>query len=133
MVREYGRKDSFTDAEVYNTEYSGEDINLADYVVRLNGEDGHMEFTEDEVIKTINKTQDAMTDDELKRFERIEYEALDTETLRDASTAVDMVAEFNLDYRIKPKEEGLIKQELGLQNVRQDKGLVIKDKKSENK
>ena len=105
--REYGRKDSFTDAEVYNTEYSGEDINLADYVVRLNGEDGHMEFTEDEVIKTINKTQDAMTDDELKRFERIEYEALDTETLRDASTVVDMVAEFNLDYRIKPKEEGL--------------------------
>ena len=48
-----------------------------------------------------------MTEGELLRKDRTEYEAVDTATLKSKSTGADIVGTFNLDYKILSPETDL--------------------------
>lgn len=104
--RLYGDKDNFNEDIVYNRNYESAGIDLANYIEK-NTSSGTEKFTADDIIPVLTKSERDMTESELLRKDRTEYEAVDTATLKSKSTGADIVGTFNLDYKILSPETDL--------------------------
>lgn len=91
--------------DIYSREYESKGIDIANYLQKVS-DVGIVEPITG-AITTINKDVEDMTADEKIRKDRVEYEAVNTETLKSKSNKADEVGIFNLDYKILSPETAL--------------------------